>query len=50
MIRVRWLRFWAARVDPVLEDVTDTLEEAGSGVKVRAGRFAGRLRRLFKTD
>ena len=50
MISVRWLRFWAARVDPVLEDVADTLEEAGSGVKVRAGRFAGRLRRLFKTD
>jgi hypothetical protein len=50
MIRVRWLRFWVARVDPMLEDVTDTLEEAGTGVLARAGRLAGRLRRLFKSD
>ena len=47
MIRVRWLRFWVARVDPMLEDVTDTLEEAGTGVWARAGRLAGRL---FKAD
>ena len=50
MIRVRWLRFWVARVDPMLENVTDTLEEAETGVRARAGRLAGRLRRLFKAD
>ena len=50
MIRVRWLRFWVARVDPMLETVTDTLEEAETGVRARAGRLAGRLRRLFKAD
>ena len=50
MIRVRWLRFWDARVDPVLDDMTETLEEAGTDVRARARRLSGWLRRLFKAD
>lgn len=38
-IRVRWRRFRAARIDPVLEDVQDSFDAAGDAVSVRKGRI-----------
>ncbi len=38
-IRVRWVRFREARIDPVLEDVGDSLADAGDNIAVRRGRF-----------
>lgn len=38
-IRVRWKRFRAARIDPVLEDVGDSLADASDGIAERRGRF-----------
>ncbi|GAA6209973.1 DUF1523 family protein [Cognatishimia sp. WU-CL00825] len=42
-IRVRWIRFREARIDPVLEDVGDSLADAGDGIAAQRGR----LRRWF---
>ena len=38
-IWVRWRRFRMARIDPVLEDVSDTWEAAGDAVDERKGRI-----------
>ena len=35
----RWRRFRAARIDPVLEDVTDRIEAVGDDVEEKRGRF-----------
>lgn len=42
-IRVRWVRFRRARIDPVLEDVGDSIADAGDSLA--SGR--GRIRRWF---
>ena len=36
---VRWRRFRAARIDPVLEDVQESLDAAGDAVAARRGRI-----------
>jgi len=41
---VRWKRFWANRVDPVLEDVGDGFANASDAVGERTGRFKRWLR------
>lgn len=38
-IWVRWRRFRRARIDPVLEDMGDSLEAAGDRMAARRGRF-----------
>lgn len=38
-IWVRWRRFRQSRIDPVLEDVTDSFEAAGESIAQRRGRF-----------
>lgn len=35
----RWNRFREARIDPVVEDLTDNLEAAGDAVQEKSGRF-----------
>ena len=47
-LRVRWRRFWAARVEPALDEVTAGLDEVGTHVAGRAGRFFDWLRQFFK--
>lgn len=42
-IRVRWVRFREARIDPVLEDVGDSFADAGESISEQRGR----LSRLF---
>lgn len=39
-IWVRWKRFRAKRIDPVLEDVGDTFEAAGDSLADKRGRFS----------
>jgi len=39
-IRVRWLRFRRARIDPVFEDVGDSWEAAGDQIAERRGRMS----------
>jgi hypothetical protein len=46
----RWRRFWAARVEPALDEVTAGLDEAGTHVVGRASRFFDWLRQFFKSD
>ena len=46
----RWRRFWAARVEPALDEVTAGLDEAGTHVVGRASRFFDWLRQFFKAD
>lgn len=43
-IRVRWMRFWRARVSPVLSDIGDGAEAAGDSL----GETRGRIRRWFR--
>ncbi|MCV2887311.1 DUF1523 family protein [Ruegeria aquimaris] len=38
-IWVRWRRFREARIDPVIEDVEDSLYAAGEAIEERRGRF-----------
>ena len=41
-VRVRWIRFWMKRIDPVIEDVEEAFDAAGdsiSGTTSRLGRF-----------
>ena len=38
-IRVRWRRFRAARIDPVLEEVEDSLHAAGDAIEEGGGRL-----------
>lgn len=37
---VRWRRFRAARIDPMLEDVGDSLDAAGNTIAEKRGRFS----------
>ena len=37
---VRWRRFRAAKIDPVMEDVSDSLDAAGDAISERRGRFS----------
>ena len=39
-IWVRWRRFRAARIDPVLEDMGDSLDAAGDRIAEKRGRFS----------
>lgn len=36
---VRWRKFRQARIDPVLEDIGDSIDAAGDAVQERSGRF-----------
>ncbi len=38
-IRVRWRRFRQARIDPVLDDLSDSFEAAGDAVAEKGGRI-----------
>lgn len=38
-IWVRWRRFRQARIDPVIEDISDSMDEAGERIAERGGRF-----------
>jgi hypothetical protein len=38
-IWVRWRRFRQARIDPVLEDIGDSMEATGDAIAERGGRF-----------
>ena len=40
-IRVRWVRFRRSRIDPVLEDVGDSLADASDSISERRGRIRG---------
>lgn len=40
-IRVRWVRFREARIDPVLEDVGDSFADAGDSISRQKGRLSG---------
>ncbi len=42
-IFVRWRRFRQARIDPVLEDMGDSLDAAGDRIAEKRGRFSGWL-------
>jgi hypothetical protein len=44
-VYVRWRRFREARIDPVLEDVNESLEAAGDNLAEKRGR----LRRWLDT-
>lgn len=37
-IRVRWRRFRAARIDPILEDMSDSFDAAGDAIDEKRGR------------
>ena len=39
-IWVRWRRFRVARIDPVMDDVSDSLDAAGDAISERRGRFS----------
>jgi hypothetical protein len=39
-IWVRWRRFRAARIDPVIEDIGDSLDAAGDNLAEKRGRFS----------
>lgn len=47
-IRVRWVRFREARIDPVLEDVGDSFADAGDSISKQRGRLSGLFRRGSK--
>lgn len=38
-VRVRWIRFRQARIDPVLEDIEDSWDAAGDSIAEKRGRF-----------
>lgn len=38
-IRVRWLRFRRARIDPTMEEIGDSFADAGDAISERRGRF-----------
>jgi len=38
-VRVRWLRFRAARIDPVLEDIEDGFDAAADSLSEGSGRL-----------
>ncbi len=42
-IRVRWRRFRAARIDPVILDIEDSMDAAGESLAEKRGRFRGWL-------
>lgn len=42
---VRWRKFRQARIDPVLEDIGDSIDAAGDAVQERSGRFRRWLRK-----
>lgn len=44
-IRVRWRRFRAARIDPLLEEIGDNIDAAGDAIADRRGRLLRWLRR-----
>ncbi len=44
-IRVRWRRFRAARIDPLLEEIGDNIDAAGDAIASRRGRLLRWLRR-----
>jgi uncharacterized protein involved in outer membrane biogenesis len=39
-IWVRWRRFRAARIDPVIEDIGDSLDAAGDNLAEKRGRLS----------
>jgi hypothetical protein len=39
-VYVRWRRFREARIDPVLEDMNESLEAAGDNLAEKRGRFS----------
>ncbi len=39
-VRVRWVRFREARIDPVLDDVSDGLADGGDSIAKRRGRLS----------